>query len=388
MKKHRFLLSCILLLALAAFAAGCGGGGGGGSAITGDAAKTLSSIALSKTSDTLQVNRVYDLSAIVVTATYTDNTSAAVAGASWSKVSGRGTLAGSAYTATSETEEASFTATYSDGTVSKSASFAISVTSVNNVVTGYFGAYTNASGGVTGLYFNNGVPCPVQIETLIISSTNMTPSVAVPSVTVVGASQKDKLLLSMTPIVAGDPASFNYSLNYYLGDPDTASHDDAFEYCLPYESGTGRKLTQGYNGAISHSGAIKYSLDFEMPEGTKVCAARDGVVVALKEDSNQGGPDASYYDKANYVIVYHSDGTFSQYVHLRQYGSAVNIGDRVSKGQLVGYSGNTGQSTGPHLHFMIQKPVAKNFDTVAVKMLTAAGASLSLAEGTTYVSVR
>ena len=57
----------------------------------------------------------------------------------------------------------------------------------------------------------------------------------------------------------------------------------------------------------------------------------------------------------NYVNIRHSDGTLGNYYHLKQGGSAVKIGDKVKKGQLIAYSGNTGYTTAPHLHFSVSK---------------------------------
>jgi murein DD-endopeptidase MepM/ murein hydrolase activator NlpD len=93
--------------------------------------------------------------------------------------------------------------------------------------------------------------------------------------------------------------------------------------------------------------------DWSMPEGTAVLAARDGVVVAVRDDCSVGGPDEALKNDANYVILRHDDGTFSEYLHLRQHGVRVALGARVAAGDVLGESGHTGFSSEPHLHFSV-----------------------------------
>jgi hypothetical protein len=143
-----------------------------------------------------------------------------------------------------------------------------------------------------------------------------------------------------------------------MGDPETADHDDDFQYLFPFEHGTKHRITQGYNGDFSHFGENQYAIDFNMDEGTPVYAARDGIVVRVKEDSRVGGPSMAYADRGNAIMVAHADGSFGNYVHLRYRGAEVEVGDEIDAGQLIGYSGNTGVSSGPHLHFDVRLPQA------------------------------
>ncbi|NJO03500.1 MAG: M23 family metallopeptidase, partial [Bacteroidia bacterium] len=75
---------------------------------------------------------------------------------------------------------------------------------------------------------------------------------------------------------------------------------------------------------------------------TPICAAREGVVVEIKDDAQEGGKDRRYASQANYIIILHPDGTLAHYWHLRPEGCAVKVGDRVNPGDIIGYSGNTG----------------------------------------------
>src|SRR5712671_1410407 len=83
--------------------------------------------------------------------------------------------------------------------------------------------------------------------------------------------------------------------------------DSSYVYALPYENNTSHWLIQGYFSRFSHK--ERAALDFKMKRGTKILAARDGVVVRVKEDGNKGGWSKKNLSKANYVIIEHSDGT-------------------------------------------------------------------------------
>ncbi len=149
---------------------------------------------------------------------------------------------------------------------------------------------------------------------------------------------------------------FDLSFSYARGNPATARHDDDHLYLLPFEHGTKHRITQGFNGSFTHFGENQFAVDFDLDEGTEVYAARSGQVVEVREDSTIGGPTVQYGQHANYILIEHSDGSFGNYVHLQPNGALVEVGDRVRAGQLIGYSGNTGRSSGPHLHFDVRLP--------------------------------
>jgi len=129
------------------------------------------------------------------------------------------------------------------------------------------------------------------------------------------------------------------------------TEDSSFVYDLPYKAGTKKLLVQGYYSRFSHK--YRIALDFKMKKGTAVCAARSGVVIGLKEDSDQGGLDSKYYRFANIVRIRHADGTVAIYGHLQHNGVLVNLGDTVQRGQVIALSGSTGYSAFPHLHFAV-----------------------------------
>ncbi|MFE7324138.1 M23 family metallopeptidase [Streptomyces sp. NPDC057565] len=100
--------------------------------------------------------------------------------------------------------------------------------------------------------------------------------------------------------------------------------------------------TDGSRWAHKHSGQ-----DFAVPIGTAVKAAHSGTVV--KAGPNGGGDGPAY---GNAIVIKHGNGTYSQYAHLSRID--VRIGQTVSTGEKIALSGNTGNSSGPHLHFEIR----------------------------------
>lgn len=172
----------------------------------------------------------------------------------------------------------------------------------------------------------------------------------------------------------------------YIGDITIKNYDTQYVYDLPFGKGKAFWIHQGYNGTFSHQN--ENSLDFIMPEGTEVLAARDGTVIDIVQSNNKSCPTRSCAPFGNYVSILHPDGTIAQYYHLEQNGVQIKLGDRVTKGQFIAYSGNTGWSSGPHLHFNVYISSAtaeKNRVTVKTLFKTGHGDKVHyLEEGKSY----
>ncbi len=128
--------------------------------------------------------------------------------------------------------------------------------------------------------------------------------------------------------------------------------DSSYIYSMPFQKGEKIFLIQAYDSKFSHKGEM--ALDFKVKTGTTICAAREGIVISARKDSDKGGLKPENLSDGNYISILHDDGSTAYYWHLEKNGVLINIVDRVQKGQVIGRSGNTGYSAFPHLHFEVQ----------------------------------
>ncbi|MFO6422690.1 M23 family metallopeptidase [Motilimonas sp. KMU-193] len=173
-------------------------------------------------------------------------------------------------------------------------------------------------------------------------------------------------ILEVLPVAQGQwRFQYQYSFTPGLLDPD---YDANYAYQIPFNFDRTTQISQGFNGSFTHSEPhSRYAIDIPLPEGTPVVAARSGVVVEVVEN-NSGAATADFAKtKANVVRLAHDDGSMTVYAHLKTFSSKVRVGQQVSKGQTLALSGNTGFSTGPHLHFAVQ--INQGGELVAVPFL-------------------
>ena len=94
-------------------------------------------------------------------------------------------------------------------------------------------------------------------------------------------------------------------------------------------------------------GRYHYGTDIAAPVGSRIVAMADGVVTYV------GWPGTAYHwAYGKMIVIDHGNGYQTRYGHLNGFNS--HIGQRVTAGQVIGYTGNTGRSSGPHLHFEIR----------------------------------
>ena len=148
--------------------------------------------------------------------------------------------------------------------------------------------------------------------------------------------------------------------------------DSSYIYTLPFEHKKKVFLVQGYESMFSHRG--EKALDFKVKTGTKVCAARAGIVTAARKDSDKRGLKTKNLSDGNYIFIQHDDGSEANYWHFKKDGVLVNVGETVQTGQLIGYSGNTGFSAFPHLHFEVRGyDAAGKYNQLATRFYTRQG---------------
>lgn len=165
-------------------------------------------------------------------------------------------------------------------------------------------------------------------------------------------------LATLAPLDPAKPMKYQPKLRHALGDPRLLPKP--YRYPLPWRGGPFR-LTQGANGKYSHfTPKGRYAADIAMPEGTPIIAARGGVVVRVENNQSGRGNNPS----GNYVRIIHDDGTMGVYLHLMKGSVSVREGQRIGTGTRIARSGNTGNSTGPHLHFVVQRNVGLALESI------------------------
>jgi murein DD-endopeptidase MepM/ murein hydrolase activator NlpD len=155
---------------------------------------------------------------------------------------------------------------------------------------------------------------------------------------------------------------------------DIADHDDNYAYRLPYGDSVTFPVLQAYGERLSHRGPEYFTLDFGMPPGTPVYAARDGVVVGTEDGQTKSCFDDPCDEHANFVEIRHRDGSVGKYYHLQAGSVVVAVGQRVTRGEAIARSGDTGYSSAPHLHFGVYLPQADGTaQSIAVRFAVRGG---------------
>ncbi len=201
------------------------------------------------------------------------------------------------------------------------------------------------------------------------------------------APRSNRALLSLRGLDNAVAPSASYRFAYLPGDPGS-QHHPRDGYRAPFSAGNDFPITQAYPATVTHDTPdSEYAIDIAMPIGTDILAARSGIVFEVAGHNFKGGTNrAEHAHSANFVRILHNDGTFAVYAHLNWDSVRVSPGDYVVAGQYIADSGNTGFSSGPHLHFAVQRNVGMAIQSVPVNFRGPMSTSVAPATGNVLTS--
>jgi murein DD-endopeptidase MepM/ murein hydrolase activator NlpD len=193
------------------------------------------------------------------------------------------------------------------------------------------------------------------------------------------APRSEHVLLEVPAPPGTGEIRFDYG--YVIGDP-AATHQPPGPYRAPFAAARSFPVTQAPPDAITHrDDGSRHAIDIAMPVGSAVHTARDGVVINVAHKFFRGGTTQEVRDEANFVQVLHEDGTTAVYAHLQMNTVRVRPGQRVSRGEYIANSGNTGFSSGPHLHFVVLRNAGLKSESVPVSFAGPGGAAVTPRRG-------
>jgi murein DD-endopeptidase MepM/ murein hydrolase activator NlpD len=227
------------------------------------------------------------------------------------------------------------------------------------------------NGDSSEVYVSNRLGGPIQVQLLLTEARNVIADPELPLTQLLPA--RSRVLLSRIMPGPGQAASYAVGMSAMPGDPHAMPDDKV--YALPMDESSHWQLGQGFHGGFSHDDEQnRYAVDLVVPTGTPILAARDGVVMQVESAFDRTGLNKQKYgERANLVRILHDDGTMAVYAHLQENGVYVRVGDRVSVGQQIAASGNTGYSSGPHLHFCLQINTGMRLVSIPFRMVTSRG---------------
>jgi len=222
-------------------------------------------------------------------------------------------------------------------------------------------------GPIYQVWAENSLYGPAQVELRFKRSRNVYAAPDLPLRTTLAARASSRIaqVMLVDDFAGGD---YELEMDALPGNPD-ARPDLDFQYRIPFEYARVR-VDQGPGGSFSHNDAQNlHAVDFALPVGTPVLAARAGTVMQVESDFEKASLNREKYGgRANFIRILHDDGSMAVYAHLQWEGVQVRVGQRVQQGQRIALSGNTGFSTGPHLHFVVQANHGMQLASVPFRM--------------------
>jgi murein DD-endopeptidase MepM/ murein hydrolase activator NlpD len=224
--------------------------------------------------------------------------------------------------------------------------------------------------------FINNIWGPVELQLSLPLAENVLAEPSLPASLVLDGQSEKRLL----KIKAQDPAKgFTFRLAYkpMIG-PPLAELPTEINYYPPFPLGEDFIISQGFDNDQTHKKPPnQYAVDIVMPIGTPVLAARAGRVMDMEDDFHGAGQSDRFLARSNQIRILHDDGTMAVYAHLQPNSLRVRPGGMVGTGKWIANSGNTGYSSGPHLHFVIQLNAGMSLESVPFRFYSPGGGTIT-----------
>jgi murein DD-endopeptidase MepM/ murein hydrolase activator NlpD len=230
------------------------------------------------------------------------------------------------------------------------------------------------------LIVDNQCFCPVLVQVLLDNLSGIAPEVLGQAPKLIAARSTEPLI-ELVYTGAPEAATFGYRYATLYGDPNSA-HRPSRPYRAPFAVAQRFTVTQAFPTRRTHTDAASiYAIDISMPVGTQIFAAREGTVFEVAAKFFEGSDNPTNAARANVVRILHPDGTMAIYAHLQWDSIRVRPGQVVRRGEYIANSGNTGFTTGPHLHFAVQKNSGVTLVSLPVEFADALGNGVVAKDG-------
>ena len=235
------------------------------------------------------------------------------------------------------------------------------------------------------LVADNGCFCPAEVAVRLLAPVNVAGFDDEVKLAVIAA-REPTVIAQLKPSDLSRVMSFGYEYRALLGEPGV-KHSPTEPYRAPFALSRQFMVTQAYPDAVTHRDAgSAYAIDIAMPVGTQVYAARGGTVIEVASQFFEATQDPDQATRANIIRVLHPDGTMSIYAHLNWDSIRVHPGQMIKRGEYIADSGNTGFSSGPHLHFAVQRNGGLRHESLPIEFAGPGGKPVTAKTGTPLVA--
>lgn len=234
------------------------------------------------------------------------------------------------------------------------------------------------------LIADNACFCPAEVKLWLFEPINVT-GLANDSLHTVIAARQPTVLGALQPADSSRRMSFGYDYLVFLGEPGV-KHAPTEPYRAPFAIARQFTVTQAYPARITHRKPSNfYAVDIAMPVGTQIYAARGGTVIEVASQFFEASEDPDT-TQTNIIRVLHPDGTMSMYAHLNWDSIRVQPGQIIKRGEYIADSGNTGFTTGPHLHFAVVRNAGLMHESLPIEFAGPGGVAVTPVAGKPLVA--